>query len=755
MDKDTYSYFLELLKEKMDNYEKDDLFSFFNNDNDNFSFFIALNYFAIIKDFIIEKDVRQSDVNRRLTLKLLESSLEVFMNENYKYINNLESQNENYKYIIDTIRDSLLHNGYNIDIENKIIHINNNLKMFSCDISFDFFTNFLDFGFYGARIYKERNFIIPVSNPKLYEKIIDNVYLKDNNYNELKRKRISNFRYSDFLKCLDIKISIKNIEFEKIKDFYDILDIINTFPNSSNVRDKVYELVSKAEEDEKDEALYSRIINYLNDYKKTQLTSYNSWDLKSNINDVINNKSKEEFFNNIEANDTEEEIMNKFIKNLNNYFKTNKYYEGYNIEIKKTSNIKKKLDYIVKTKLYDKDMLEDNNYERLFSRINDFFLRKVFDTQENLLMCMHDLNTSLKIYKEQKLKESNKDNHEVSKAILEGREIEKTIRDIRKKNNDFKKTEYDNKILKINPYSIDIRSYKKDYKKTKELSIRLDKLRIMRDQEYKNNILIIESKDENTVLNILKNHNLENYEISLSDLKKYSPKLYEKYNKKFFENNVISEYDDKIHYDIYNVDLIRWSDTIYRRLHFYDNTNPLMFLYLIGCGLYSMNKDKLQNIDNINIDNIKSYSKSSYNQFYNLVLVHGPNKKIELQNRIDSLNTQYNNCKSESGRIKINEMKCRIEKELKELDVLLNKEVKNIDGEKYLEDDKENTLRIIRNCFSHLGRVEIEKLDTLDIKLMDHNENNECVAIVVCNIKDLINIFYKFEVNPEKNRTII
>lgn len=734
MDNETYTFFYNMLKEKIENYEKGDLYSFFTKDSSFFSFFISINYFLLIKDFIIKKDINNPDINMRLSLEALESDLNSFMKENIKYITQLKTASNNNVYIIDTIRDSILHNGCDIDLTNGVVHINNSLKSFSCDIDFNFFKEFLFYGFYDSRVFKEKEFILPISNREFYEKLEFNSDFKKYDYIYAKNSK----KNLDRIKFLKIRIKESNNKYLPVKSISDVFDKIrNNNTLEDEIRKKIEQNMFSSKTPEEKLKNYEEIVK---EQVNSPLTVFQLWNLKCKIKDLITNFTPKNFNNYIfENKDNIKKIMDKYIELLQAEINSRNDFNDFFIEIEEFDD-KDYINKIINTKMYEKENIEKNDFNYFCNYISGFFLRHVFDTQENLLMCMHDICTSINQYKIKSSNENNNITKEISKAILQENSSVIDIKRIRRKYGLISKDEYDYKKLSFNSFLEYIREYKKNCIRSKYTQKELDKIKKMRDYEYNNNVLTIESRDENYILNILQKENLSKDEITLKKIKEFAPSLYEKYYNKILNSDETSEEDLKLFFGNQN-DLLEWSNVIKDRLFFYDNTNQLLFLYLIGCGIYSINKDN-SNFDNeYSIENIKSYSRSSYNRFYNSIILPGPRKRQELQNKLNELINQYNNCNNEKGKEKIEQIIERVRKELLELDNQLNRSIKNIDGENYLEDNKEDTLRIIRNCFSHLGRIEIEDLQNLEIILRDKDEDGNISAIIKCNLKDLLNIF--------------
>lgn len=669
MNQETYFYFLDLINEKIKNYNNDDLFSFYKNNNNDFKFLISFVYFLILKEYLIKKDKHETEFSKKYSSNLFDGDLEEFIKLNNNLINIESIQYNDEIFVIDAIRDSLLHGLFEFDYDNKKIILNNEMKEFIATLDFDFFIEFLNFEF--GRLYKveKESIILPISDYNFYH----------NNMNKFE------VTFKDII-FLNIKItsneSISNHFLWNLKcDINDLLGYI------------------------------SKYINNQFDYKNFE-----------SIVKIIQNEIKKSY----PYIDTQiEQIDNKTIES-----ELNKY--------------KKNPDEITK--------LKDHALCQTIDSLLHYHFNK---STKKILSCLHDTFISLNKFDEIIYVENDKITQEIIQLILTNNyDYNKTMHYIRKKYNLISDEIYDFIYLKFNQDAEMVRLLKK-YKKEgliskKKLFEGLAIFTKLRDEKYQNDIFVIESQDEYIIRKYMNENNMDiNVGITLKDFKKIDIKLYNKYKNKFLINNIQSQNDYDFQYEIYKQESIKWALQIKSRTYYYDDTFLMMFLYLMGLGLYATNKDKI-NLETIATDNIKCYSIPSYKEFKsnekNIV-----NKLISLENLKQEKILQLAKCSNEKGKMSISKIINGIESDINHFREYLELEIIEYNGENMRLCDKDNTLRIIRNVFSHPERISINNLSKLEITLCDNNDNGEVVAVIKCNLLDLINLLNSNVVFQEKN----
>ena len=126
--------------------ENYDSYTFFDR-NDTFMLALAIAYMTLSKDSIIKKDYDnhdRTDTNRLTPHVEVDEIESLFNSSNSPTI--ISSDVSDYTWILDNIRDCILHEHFDIDGDNRIIHIDNPMygKKLVADIPFDWFFNYIE-----------------------------------------------------------------------------------------------------------------------------------------------------------------------------------------------------------------------------------------------------------------------------------------------------------------------------------------------------------------------------------------------------------------------------------------------------------------------------------------------------------------------------------------------------------------------------------------------------------------------------------
>lgn len=196
----------------------------------------------------------------------------------------------------------------------------------------------------------------------------------------------------------------------------------------------------------------------------------------------------------------------------------------------------------------------------------------------------------------------------------------------------------------------------------------------------------------------------------------------------------------------------------------------LLYTCFVNC--YCVNKDK---IDSLSDDDIvipigmKAYSSKKYYEeldkkvaIENMIINKGEilktqvnvyknlqNKGIPLENQqkvlrnITGIANEIANGRKENANLKINDPNAVVSMKDKKL---------------VLIDDKKMTLTIIRNCFSHPGKVMLTTNEDGTVELFDYSDNNELVGYIHTDIDSLFEFLkqpsYKKVISENNNKTI-
>ena len=121
----------------------------FLDENEFLDLSLAITYMTLSKDLVITKDMKDKNPERRLTSSV---DMEIFdylftkeFNEEVPIIS--KSTGTSKRWIVDSIRDSILHGQYEVDLDNKCFKINNGMKSreLVCTVPFSWIKRYADF----------------------------------------------------------------------------------------------------------------------------------------------------------------------------------------------------------------------------------------------------------------------------------------------------------------------------------------------------------------------------------------------------------------------------------------------------------------------------------------------------------------------------------------------------------------------------------------------------------------------------------
>ena len=266
------------------------------------------------------------------------------------------------------------------------------------------------------------------------------------------------------------------------------------------------------------------------------------------------------------------------------------------------------------------------------------------------------------------------------------------------------------------------------------------------------------------MIRLLQNYNYYNKYLNNSD-------MYKK-NKDFFERVINSnkENSQELVFEALENPDIR-TDEFYKVYDICQSLNnnfnsckgfilkTLLFVY--GQNIYSLNKEYFDRMDDSMIDifDIEGYTSKRLDATdYNLYQYHITTTKKNIERHEYNIKSFKQKLKKipeykHEARNKVIKMisditdslqadRKKLEKYEEELNDFLNRhknEIIYIDGKTLMkEDSKREMLRIIRNCFSHPGRIGNIDLKNMTITLEDYNDSNNISAIITCKIDSLI-----------------
>lgn len=266
--------------------------------------------------------------------------------------------------------------------------------------------------------------------------------------------------------------------------------------------------------------------------------------------------------------------------------------------------------------------------------------------------------------------------------------------------------------------------------------------------------IYMSSEDYEIIKNKLQDKWLGKTPINMRDLFEIDPQIYEKYANIFKQRGFASDQD--ISYTTYNHNSIYHSMIIREDLNEHYYFIPLLFLYSLGTGIYSINKESLFEQNQQFIDalgrNIDCYSKEYYSE--NQSLITKLNKKLtKFSDLLEKQKASLERCNNEQGKASItanineyNSIVQNIQLQMQEKKVN-DPNIISYEGELYQKVELEDTaiiLRNLRNIFSHLERVKVLGLNSNNIELVDYNDKNEPTTYIKTDIMTLFNTFKSF-----------
>ena len=676
MDETNIKRIFNLLCEKIGQYDDNNYWDFFMKDSDDFFALISLVYMLLVKESIITKNKKDTNIYSRLKLNIDESYLdELIDNNGLRYL--CDKSGKDSKWLYDAIRDSILHNMPIIDFDNKRVHIKNDLKKIECDISFDFFMDI------AGRHFSDGVIIKP-------EEYITNAFILD---------------YDVYLKLYGDRF---------IMDFSDFTNFDEFVKYAMKIKRYIIKFKPKTDNIYHEGPIFDDSVTYqsLNWFNAT-IDSYVDYCCKYTFDFL---KSRHDVLDNIiEYNKNFDAIFCCKMKELLNK-------ECPNIDFEITLEF---VDYEKLKKIYDQIMQRDMSSLRKDSKSKHYlFARHLIEAHKQsdrrmLLGAFNDLILSVKFAK---------------KIYNEYDEVAKTTAML---------------LLNCQCFFDDIiHNIRKQYGLTNNDTY--DKLYVRYGKNIDNRYIYITDNEFNK-LNEFFQYNVSCkdehlYSFEMSDIKNIDRKIYDKYTDVFRKTGTLSDQD--IAY--LSNESISYADTIKSLLYKYHYVMPMLFLHVLGTGIYSINKDSifLNNANFVDIldKNIECYSSSYYNSNKNLL--PGLPDKINLElEKLQKMQEGLEKCTTFEGKEKIKKSIVGIEKNIKKYRTKLNARVIQVNNVKYQETDINEKLSRIRDAFSHLDRVKLLDFNSKEIELIDYNDSLQPVAIIKTNIDSFFNIFKSIYAN--------
>ena len=112
--------------------------------SDEFELAISLTYFALAEELMIERNSKDNNISTRFKKHIDDSKLSSLLTDDI-IIHDKEDDGNSPEWFLAALRNGLIHNGFEVDYDERFIRVTNsgNLNKLDCSISFDWFTKFI------------------------------------------------------------------------------------------------------------------------------------------------------------------------------------------------------------------------------------------------------------------------------------------------------------------------------------------------------------------------------------------------------------------------------------------------------------------------------------------------------------------------------------------------------------------------------------------------------------------------------------
>lgn len=112
--------------------------------SDEFELAISLAYFALAEELLVERDSKDFNIATRFKRHVSDAKLRNLLTEDIN-IRDKEVDGNTPEWFLAALRNGIIHNGFTVDYENRVINVLNNgaLNKLDCSVTFDWFKKFI------------------------------------------------------------------------------------------------------------------------------------------------------------------------------------------------------------------------------------------------------------------------------------------------------------------------------------------------------------------------------------------------------------------------------------------------------------------------------------------------------------------------------------------------------------------------------------------------------------------------------------
>lgn len=142
MSKSYYEVSRDEVIKRLESIKNGDYVEFFRA-SDEFALAITLAYFSLAEELLIDRDSKNSDIAKRFKKHIDDASLNGLLTNDIT-IRSKEDKGNSVEWFLSTLRNGMIHNGFEVDYDNRVIDVHNEgaLNKLDCSVTFDWFLNF-------------------------------------------------------------------------------------------------------------------------------------------------------------------------------------------------------------------------------------------------------------------------------------------------------------------------------------------------------------------------------------------------------------------------------------------------------------------------------------------------------------------------------------------------------------------------------------------------------------------------------------
>ena len=399
--------------ESIDDYLVEDYLDF----DETLELALSLVYMTLSKEKLIDKEISNPDPLGRLTRNIPVSEIDSLFTGKYSsmIINTAENDNT---WILDAIRDSIIHNCFDIDEANKLVLINNNYgtRVLNAEIPYEWFKDYIK-----SDIVRKKT-----SNKYVYKNFYYNNYINKDKRVFLDYAIDKNILYNIYIEGADIPIKETDDYIRDLMSKYSVEEYNNYSESFNNARRKlIRELKAKYPNARIKINTIKKKDKLKRKAKKKCLYSYNNYDelyddlryLMNRDNNLLNNIcDMYSFVSDCNNLDLSSEEKRKRLLELTSYNKNTSYYQ-YLDERQRIHMLFLQLYGLVTIVLNESDLKNTYFPMALNSRVDSYSKKALIEYQDARRKIINNLMSSRSSY--DSFKKSVKATGGTNKVVIE------------------------------------------------------------------------------------------------------------------------------------------------------------------------------------------------------------------------------------------------------------------------------------------------------------------------------------------------